>query len=218
MVMDFTEQKADLTERMRSLGVSREDVLRAALQVPRENFVPQDMRTFAYKDIPLPIGEEQTISQPSLVAYMMQQLELKKSDRALEVGTGSGYSTAMLAELVHEVYTIEVRETLGRSAERVLNECGYKNIHFKSGDGTLGWPEAAPFDAIVVTAGAHTLPIRLIQQLRIGRKMVVPVGPADNQVLRRITKTEQDFRIEQLLPVRFVPIVHANPNKEIQNG
>jgi protein-L-isoaspartate(D-aspartate) O-methyltransferase len=184
--------------------------------VPRERFVPASERARAHIDAPLPIGLGQTISQPSLVARMTEQLALTPHSRVLEVGTGSGYQTAILAEIAAEVFTIERLPELADAAQGRLTELGYRNIRFKAGDGALGWPEAAPFDAIIVTAAALTLPPALPEQLRPGGKLIVPLGSVahDNQVLVRIEK-DMDGAVHRhdLYPVRFVPLVSDTPGQ-----
>ena len=180
-------------------------VLRVMRRVPRHLFVPEKFREYAYADHPLPIGEEQTISQPYIVAFMTQALELKKGDRVLEIGTGSGYQAAVLAELVEEVYTIEIIPMLAERAEKLLKELGYDGIQVRAGDGYLGWPEAAPFDAIIVTAAPEHIPAPLIEQLGEGGRLVLPVGD-EYQELMRVVKEGGEIRRENLLPVRFVPM------------
>ncbi len=183
--------------------------IQGLMRVPREDFVPSSMRGLAYRDRPLPIGQDQTISQPSLVAQMTAGLRLRPSDRVLEVGTGCGYQTAILAELAAEVYTIEIREILAQSARQRLEALGYKNIHFKIGDGSLGWPKKAPFDGIIVTAAASKVPQALLDQLRVEAHLVIPVGSdADFQQLF-VYKREgpDDWSSQVLMNVRFVPLV-----------
>lgn len=180
-------------------------VLSVMRRVPRHLFVPEKFREYAYADHPLPIGEEQTISQPYIVAFMTQALELKKGDRVLEIGTGSGYQAAVLAELVEEVYTIEIIPMLAERAEKLLKELGYDGIQVRAGDGYLGWPEAAPFDAIIVTAAPEQIPAPLIEQLGEGGRLVLPVGD-EYQELVRVVKDGGEIWRENLLPVRFVPM------------
>jgi protein-L-isoaspartate(D-aspartate) O-methyltransferase len=164
----------------------------------------------AYADRPLPIGESQTISQPSLVAYMTQKLNLKPGHRVLEIGTGSGFQTAMLAELAAEVFTIELREKLSQRAQEVLRELGYTNIRFKTGDGSLGWAEAAPFDAVIVTAAASEVPEPLMAQLKLGGHMIIPTDAESDQELRLITKCASGDNVSILFPVRFVPLIRPH--------
>jgi len=180
-------------------------VLETMRRVPRHRFVPPELVGEAYSDGPLAIGEGQTISQPYIVALMSQLAQVSSSERVLEVGTGSGYQAAILAELAGEVYTIEILAGLAESARRTLEQLGYDNIHFRVGDGYRGWPEAAPFDAIVVTAAPDHVPQPLVDQLRLGGVMVIPVG-SWSQDLLRITKTEKGVQREQITPVRFVPM------------
>ncbi|MEW6750190.1 MAG: protein-L-isoaspartate(D-aspartate) O-methyltransferase [Candidatus Latescibacterota bacterium] len=182
-----------------------EEVLRAMRHVPRHLFVPARSREFAYGDHPLPIGHGQTISQPYIVAYMTQALELEPTDRVLEVGTGSGYQAAVLAELVKQVYSIEIVSSLADNAGRLLQQLGYTNVHVRTGDGYRGWPEAAPFDAIMVTAAPSRIPQPLIDQLKAGGRMVVPIGRTF-QELTLLVKEVEGHRTESLLPVQFVPM------------
>ena len=191
---------------IRSRGLSDEKVLEAMRRVERHLFVPSELRLYAYGDEPLPIGEGQTISQPYIVAYMTEALGLKGGERVLEVGTGSGYQTAILAEIAGEIYTVEIVAALSESARQRLQNLGYGNIRFKVGDGTFGWEEYAPYDAIIVTAAPPSVPKKLQEQLRVRGRMVIPVG-AGFQELVLITREKKDFRKKKLLPVRFVPLV-----------
>ena len=177
-------------------------------EVPRHQFVPRSQRSFAYADEALPIGEDQTISQPSLVALMTHLLRPKQNDVMLEVGTGSGYQAALLSRLVRHVYTIEIVEPLARQAARRLPDLGYANVTVRHGDGYAGWPEHAPFDGIIVTAGAPHVPKPLLDQLKPGGRMVIPVGPAGSiQQLKLISKDSRGrAREEAIIPVRFVPL------------
>ncbi len=186
-------------------GVRDPKVLAAMRKVPRHLFVPDMPLAAAYSDRPLPIGESQTISQPYIVAFMTEALKLKGREKVLEVGTGSGYQAAVLAEIVDKVYTIEIIEKLARRAEQVLQQCDYTNIEIRVGDGYKGWPEEAPFDAVIVTAAPDHIPQPLIDQLKPDGRLVIPVGRF-NQNLLRITKTDDGLRRENLLPVRFVPM------------
>lgn len=183
-------------------------VLEAMRRVPRHRFVPQSEQRYAYSDTPLPIGEGQTISQPYIVALMTDLVQPDASDRVLEVGTGSGYQAAVLAELVDHVYSIEIEPTLARRASEVLRELGYDNVSVRAGDGYAGWPEHAPFDIIVVTAAPDHVPQALIDQLKEGGYMVVPVGPVFAvQQLRLIQKdAEGTLHTRDIAPVRFVPL------------
>jgi len=190
----------------RGIGDSR--VLQAMRTVPRHLFVPKGYMKQAYADRPLPIGHGQTISQPFIVAYMTEVLELEGHERVLEIGTGSGYQAAVLSLLVEEVYTIEILKALADQARTRLYELGYNNVNVKWGDGYKGWPEQAPFDAIIVTAAPPEMPQALVSQLRVGGRMVVPVG-AGSQDLIRVVKSESGAKTETLLPVLFVPMVHG---------
>ena len=192
-------------------GIKDEAVLRAMRAVPREAFIAPELAAHAYDDRPLPIAEEQTISQPYIVAYMTEALELTPTDRVLEIGTGSGYAAAVLSRIVTTVYSVERLAGLAMSARQRLAELGYNNIVVHEGDGTLGWPEHAPYDAIVVTAGAPKLPEPLLEQLAIGGRLVIPTGPTSFlQMLIRVRRLgENDYRSEELCPVRFVPLIGA---------
>lgn len=184
-------------------------VSKAMHRVPRREFLPPELKHLAGQDSPLPIGEDQTISQPSLVALMTEELHLHSGSRVLEIGTGCGFQTAVLAELAKEVFTIEVRASLSHEAENRLDKLGYKNIHFKIGDGTLGWPEYSPFDAIIVTAAPPGVPVELTKQLSPGGLMIIPVGEEHStQQLLSLKNTAAGIETTELLPVRFVPIVH----------
>jgi protein-L-isoaspartate(D-aspartate) O-methyltransferase len=180
-------------------------VLAAMKRVPRHEFVPEALRGVAYEDSPLPIGHEQTISQPYIVAYMTEALELEPTHRVLEIGSGSGYQAAILGELAKEVYTIEIVEPLADRARQVLDQLGYANVHVRTGNGYLGWPEQAPFDRVMVTAAPDAIPPALIEQLKIGGLMAIPVGTG-NQELRILRRTEKGMETLRTLPVRFVPM------------
>jgi protein-L-isoaspartate(D-aspartate) O-methyltransferase len=179
------------------------------LEVPRHKFVPQEVQRFAYRDHPLPIGHQQTISQPYIVALMSELARVGPEDKVLEIGTGSGYQAAILAEIAGEVYTIEILKPLAESSRTRLKELGYKNIWVKWGDGYLGWEEFAPYDAIVVTCAPDQVPFALIEQLEVGGRLVVPVGTLF-QELKLIIKTEQAVQEESIIPVRFVPMIKSN--------
>ena len=187
-------------------GIKDERVLAAMAKVPREEFIPADERSDAYEDGPLPIGYDQTISQPYIVAFMTEQLRPKPSDRVLEIGTGSGYQAAILAELVADVYTIEIVEPLATTAEATLQRLGYKNVHLMVGDGYRGWPEEAPFDAIVVTCAPGKVPQPLVDQLKDDGRMVIPVGERFAQELYLLEKKNGQLKESATLPVRFVPM------------
>lgn len=199
---------------IKARGIKDERVLKAMLKVPRHLFVDEALRDQAYGDFPLPIGEGQTISQPYIVALMTEALELKGIERVLEIGTGSGYQTAILAELALWVYTIERFPTLLERAKKVLKELGYKNISFKLDDGTLGWKEAAPFDAIIVTAASPDIPPPLVEQLAEGGRMVIPIGDEFSQTLIKGVKKGGKLHTKALEPVRFVKLVGAYGFKE----
>jgi protein-L-isoaspartate(D-aspartate) O-methyltransferase len=188
--------------------ITDRDVLSAIERVPRHRFVPRDYQEYAYDDRPLPIGRGQTISQPFIVALMTQLLELTRDSKVLEIGTGCGYQTAILAELAKDVYTIEVIPELSERAAKTLAKLGYDNVHFRVGDGWDGWPEHAPFDGIIVTAAAPAWPPPLVEQLAVGGNLVIPVGPSGwDQVLWVATKLEGGISKRRVAPVRFVPLV-----------
>ncbi len=189
-------------------GITDPAVLAAMRKVPRHNLLPETFIAAAYGDFPLPIGQGQTISQPYIVALMTESLNLRPEYRVLEIGTGSGYQAAILAEIVSEVYTVEIIKALSEEAQRKLTGMGYKNIHFRCGNGSEGWKEQAPFDAIVVTAAAAKIPKALSSQLRKGGRMVIPVGGAGEvQILYILEKTDEGVKIETGIAVRFVPLV-----------
>ena len=194
-------------------GVKDARVLTVLAQTARHKFVPSEMIPYAYKDRPLPIGEDQTISQPYIVALMTELLDLSGTEKVLEIGTGSGYQAAVLSPLVADVYTIEIVKTLALRAQKILEELGMKNVYVRWGDGYKGWPDEAPFDRIIVTAAPDEVPPALIDQLRAGGKLVIPVGKYW-QELKVITKVSRSQIDEQsIIPVRFVPMVH--PRKTI---
>jgi protein-L-isoaspartate(D-aspartate) O-methyltransferase len=195
-------------EQIESRGITNAQVLAAMRKVPRHEFVPADWAERAYDDNPLPIGYDQTISQPYIVALMTELAQLSPQSKVLEVGTGSGYQAAILAEIVGEVYSIEIIEPLAASAAERLARLGYKNVHVKHGDGYLGWPEQAPFDAIIVTAGPDHVPPPLIEQLRTGGRMVIPVGQLPGQQSLWLIEKAADGTIiqSQIIPVAFVPL------------
>lgn len=181
-------------------------VLRAMRKVPRHEFVPEGLRAHAYADRPLPIGYDQTISQPFVVAFMTEQLDPKPTDRVLEVGTGSGYQAAVLAELVARVHTVEIVKELAQRAATDLKRLGYTNVSVRAGDGYKGWPEAAPFDAIIVTCAPEKVPPPLIEQLKEGGRMIIPIGAAWDQNLVLLRKQGGKLERRAVLPVRFVPM------------
>jgi protein-L-isoaspartate(D-aspartate) O-methyltransferase len=200
--------RAGLVQMLAARGIEDRDVLRAFGEVPRHRFLPQGLSEFAYRDIPLPIGEGQTISQPYVVAWMTEAAGVKQGRRVLEVGTGSGYAAAIASRIAAEVFSIERHGVLAEGARRLLEELGYRNVHVLHGDGTRGWPEHAPFDAILVAAGGPSVPPALLEQLAPGGTLVMPVGPADAQTLFRIRRrTDGALEREELGDVRFVPLV-----------
>ena len=204
----------ELARRLEVLGISDPRVLAAVAAVPRDRFVPPELRAEADRDLPLPIGFGQTISQPFVVAVMSERLRLRGTERVLEVGTGSGYQTAVLAALAAEVFSIElVPELARRAAEVLLDELQLRNVRLRTGDGALGWPEAAPFDRILVTAAAEQVPPALVAQLAPGGRMVLPVGgQEDEQVLRLVERGDDGVTIStDFLPVRFVPLRTGAP-------
>jgi len=190
---------------LRARGIGDERVLAALARVPRHLFMPEDVRAFAYDDRPLPIGLGQTISQPFIVAYMSEALALEPTHRVLEIGTGSGYQAAVLAELAAEVYSIEIVGALADRARAILLAQGYRNIEVRHGDGYAGWPERAPFDRIIVTAAPAAVPPALVEQLAVGGRLIAPVGVVD-QVLTVVKKTAEGVTERRTLPVLFVPM------------
>ena len=209
--MSYEAHKIRLIMDLRRQGISDNDVLSAIERVPREMFVPEAMRAEAYENIPLPISQGQTISQPFIVAYMTQALCLGERNRILEIGTGSGYQSAVLAQLSRRVCTVERYRTLLRQAEGCFEALKLHNITTRLGDGSKGWPELAPFARIIVTAAAPDMPKSLAEQLDDGGIMVVPVGTSGDQVLYRVTRQGQELKEERLLDVRFVPLVEGIP-------
>lgn len=207
---DWRAARERLVEHLRRQGIRDPRVLDAFLNTPRERFVPSDERALAYVDGPLPIGLGQTISQPYMVAAMTEALELTGTERALEIGTGSGYQAAILARLVRELVTIERHEALSGHAEYVLKQLGVDNVTCRVGDGTLGAADLAPFDAIVVTAGAPIAPPPLLEQLADGGRLVIPVGGHGIQVLTRYRRVEEDILSEPLMDCMFVPLIGAH--------
>lgn len=208
--MSFELQRERLVENeLRILGIRDEAVLRAMRLVPREEFVSDEMREFAYRNTPLPISSGQTISQPLIVAHMAEALELAPQDRVLEIGAGSGYAAAILSRIAKKVFTVERHRKLADTAAERLKRLGFNNVQVRCGDGTRGWPEEAPFDAIVVAAGGPGIPPALLEQLRIGGRLVIPVGEdqESQQLIRAIRRGEDDFEYEELGAVRFVPLI-----------
>lgn len=212
-VKDRDETKAFETERLqmvetqiRARGIRDPGVLRAMERVPRHLFVPEIDRAYAYRDHPLPIGHDQTISQPYIVALMTELLRVGPAHVVLEIGTGSGYQTAILAELARKVYSVEIVEALGRSAESLLESLGYTNVAVRIGDGYQGWPEMGPFDGIIVTAAPDTIPRALVEQLAEGGRLVIPVGSHDQQLML-LKKKDGKIIKKRVAGVRFVPMV-----------
>jgi protein-L-isoaspartate(D-aspartate) O-methyltransferase len=201
------ERRAMIETQIRKRGVSSPRVLEALASVPRHKFVPDKYREFAYADKPLPIGEGQTISQPYMVAAMTDALELAGSERVLEIGTGSGYQAAVLSLLAREIITVENHTSLALAAQERLTALGYANVHVHNGDGSAGLPDAAPYDAILVTAGAPEIPQALAGQLREGGRMVIPVGDTENQKLMHAMMEYGKLKSRALFDCRFVPLV-----------
>jgi protein-L-isoaspartate(D-aspartate) O-methyltransferase len=206
---DFEEQRSLMVQiQLMGRDITDKATLLAMETVERHKFVPDKVREWSYADRPLPIGEGQTISQPYIVAFMTQALNLEPGDKVLEIGTGSGYQAAVLAEIADSVYTIEIVRALGLAAEKRLGAMGYSNTRVRVGDGYHGWPEAAPFDAIMVTAGAETVPHPLLEQLKDGGRMVIPVGPHRGVRQLKLFRRKGDrFREKNLMDVRFVPFI-----------
>jgi len=196
-----------LSAQLRARGIRDERVLAAMARVPRHEFVAEELRSHAYEDHPIPIGKGQTLSQPYIVAVMLQALALDGSERVLDIGTGSGYQTALLAELAGEVFSVERLASLAHSAQEILHRLGYPNITVVTGDGSRGLPERAPFDAIIVAAAAPRVPPALFVQLREGGRMVAPVGPAYAQRLEMIEKQNGHALVTNLEKCRFVPLI-----------
>jgi protein-L-isoaspartate(D-aspartate) O-methyltransferase len=211
---DFAARRQRMVEQqLKPRGIKDERVLAAMAKLPREEFVPVKSRSDSYEDGPLPIGYDQTISQPYIVAFMTEQLRPKSGDRVLEIGSGSGYQAAILAELVADVYTIEIVEPLAKTAEATLQGLGYKNVHIKVGDGYKGWPEEAPFDAIIVTCAPEKVPQPLVDQLKDGGRMVIPVGERLAQQLYLLEKKNGQLKESATLPVRFVPMLREGQKR-----
>ncbi len=209
----FTEARARMVEQgIIGYGIESEAVIEAMLRVPRHGFVPEQYLSQAYDNHPLPIGYGQTISQPYIVALMSQELGVGSGDKVLEIGTGSGYQAAVLAEMGTRVYTMEIIEPLARQAEGRLKALGYEVVQVRNADGYFGWPDEAPFDGIIVTAAPDHVPQPLLEQLKVGAKMVIPVGPVGGiQELWKITRlSEDEFQSVSLGGVRFVPLTRAS--------
>ncbi|MDO9462159.1 MAG: protein-L-isoaspartate(D-aspartate) O-methyltransferase [Alphaproteobacteria bacterium] len=209
-MLDLEPARIKLIMELRRQGVSNRAVLTAIERTPREIFMPEALRERSYENIALPIGRGQTISQPYIVGFMSQELKLNKRIVVLEIGTGSGYQAAVLAQLCRRVYTIERHRSLLQKAETCFEELGLHTISTRLGDGYKGWPEQAPFQRILVTAAASEPPPLLLEQLAVGGFMLIPVGPTwDTQNIVRITRSESGYDSQELLPVRFVPMVHG---------
>ncbi len=211
-MIDFTIARRRMVEQqLIAHGISDQRVLDTMLQVPRHLFVEEGLQSHAYSDGSLPIGEKQTISQPYTVAVMSEALALQGHERVLEIGTGSGYQTAVLARLAKRVYSVERIPSLAARARKVLDALSLCNINIKTADGTVGWQDQAPFDAILVAAGSPEVPQRYLEQLDINGRLVMPVGDLEQQILVRVTRLgENDFRYEQLMDCRFVPLIGQN--------
>ena len=210
---DFAREREHMVNKqIQARGVTDERVLEAMRKVKRHYFVPENLRHRAYQDEPLPIGHGQTISQPYIVAYMTEQIDIDENENVLEIGTGSGYQAAILGELAKEVYTIEIVPELGERAGEVLDKLNYDNVHVKIGDGYKGWPEAAPFDAIIVTAAPDHIPQPLVDQLNVGGHMMIPVGEF-SQDLILLERTEKGIEQKRKIPVRFVPMTGEAEDK-----
>jgi protein-L-isoaspartate(D-aspartate) O-methyltransferase len=210
---DFAQARRQMVDsQIRARGISDQRVIQAMNKVERHLFVPESYRDLAYTDQPLPIGEDQTISQPYIVAIMTELLHLNGDEKVLEIGTGSGYQAAILAEMANQVYTIEIVEPLATQADKLLKQLGYKNITVKCGDGYIGWEEHAPFDAIIVTCAPPEVPQPLVEQLADGGRMVVPVGTSWQELLL-IEKKDSTITETSVLPVRFVPMIGEGVKK-----
>lgn len=211
VMTDKANRKKMVDEQIIARGIDNAQTIQAMLKVPRHEFVPNEYRHLAYADNPLPIGYSQTISQPYIVAYMTSVLDLQGTDTVLEIGTGSGYQAAVLAEIVNHVYTIEIVEPLAKQANKTIKRLNYKNVTVKTGDGYHGIPDKAPFDAIIVTAGAKSIPEPLLNQLSNNGKMIIPVGKEGQiQHLKIVEKKDGKIKTQKLLPVRFVPFTRNN--------
>ena len=206
--LDFSQRRRQMVDRqLLQRGIRDERVLTVMARVPRHEFVADPYRAQAYDDNPLPIGEGQTISQPYIVALMLEMLEVSEEDIVLEIGTGSGYQTALLAQLSRHVYSIERHAALAAKAQAALAKLGYKNVTIEVGDGSKGLPAHAPFDGIIVSAAAPDLPQALFEQLKEGGRLVVPVGPTEAQFLQLVTKKEGKPVLSEQIPCRFVPLI-----------
>jgi protein-L-isoaspartate(D-aspartate) O-methyltransferase len=208
-MIDYQAARAKLIEHLSS-EIKDQRVLAVMSRIPREKFVPREVRHQAYEDKPLPIGLEQTISQPYIIALMTEALELSGSEKVLEIGTGSGYQTAILAELAKQVVSVERMPALAESARKVLNALGYTNIEIHLAEETLGWQQGAPYDAIMVTAGAPSIPDDLLNQLAIGGRMIIPIGSRYMQELCKITKRQEGNTVQNMGGCRFVSLIGKN--------
>lgn len=218
--MDYAIARRLMVERqIVARGIRDSLVLEAMLRVPRHRFVEEALWAQAYGDHPLPIGEKQTISQPYMVALMTEALMLTGGEKILEIGTGSGYQAAILAQIVSRVYSVERIASLARRARRILDEVGCRNVNIKLSDGTIGWEEEAPFDGIVVTAGSPRVPAHYLTQLAVGGRLIIPVGGLGSQVLKRIVRRGlEEFQEEDLLDCRFVPLIGKDGWPESEAG
>jgi protein-L-isoaspartate(D-aspartate) O-methyltransferase len=207
--MNFATARRRMVERhIQGRGITDPLVVEAMCQVPRHLFVEEALQGQAYSDYPLPIGERQTISQPFTVALMTQSLQLRGGEKVLEIGTGSGYQAAVLARIASRVYTVERFPVLARRARRILDAIGAGTVNIRLSDGTGGWEDEAPFDAIIITAGAPSIPLQYREQLAVGGRLVIPVGTLGTQVLKRVVRVgEKEYVEEDLLDCRFVPLV-----------
>ena len=217
--LELEEAKRRLMDRLRS-EVPDDRVIEAMERVPREMFVPEESRHLAYEDVPAPIGEGQTISQPLIVALMLRALELRRSDRVLEIGSGSGYQAAIMAELAGEVIGVERIGSLADSARERLTSLGYTNVEIVHAERRLGWRRSSPYDAIIVAAGAPKLPSELMEQMAVGGRLVIPVGSMESQDLMKVTRTSDAYSVLTLGPCRFVPLLGegAWPEVEEESG
>ena len=215
LVQDYKSLREKMVEeQIISRGITSVAVINAMREVPRHEFIPEEYRRLAYNDSPVPIGYNQTISQPYIVAYMTEKLDLKKDDKVLEIGTGSGYQAAILSQIVDAVYTIEIVKPLGEEARERLERLGYDNVRVKIGDGYKGWKQYAPYDAIIVTAAPEVVPPPLIEQLKDGGIMIIPIGPqGGTQYLQLLEKKNGKLQKKKLLPVRFVPFTRDSEGK-----
>ncbi len=212
----YAEKRQEMVNHdLKARGIKDKKVLEVMARLPRHLFVDRSLRSTAYADHPLPIGEGQAISQPYVVALMTEALKLKSSDRVLEIGTGSGYQATVLAEIVKEVYTVEIRKSLAETATQRLSNLGYKNVKVRLGDGYLGWEEYAPFDAIIITASVNHIPPPLINQIKEGGRLILPLGSTVyQQTLTLVTKEKGELNIEQMGPVVFVPMIGETEKKK----